>query len=102
MIVRKKPYSMYKSVIESMLVKFNDYWEKIKPFAIITHRLDPRFKIDLTDKADKQLFTDKLTDIFNSQNSLPSTQELSSAKSGENDNLSLTEQLIQKKNLFQL
>ena len=59
MIVRKKPYSMYKSLIESTLVKFNDYLEKI--FAIITHGLDPRFKIDLMARADKQSLTDKLT-----------------------------------------
>jgi hypothetical protein len=30
-----------------MLFKLNDYWEKIKPFAIISNGFDPRFKIEL-------------------------------------------------------
>jgi hypothetical protein len=47
MIVQKKLHSLYKSVIENMLFKLNDYWEKIKPFAIISNGFDPRFKIEL-------------------------------------------------------
>ena len=96
---KKSAYSLYKTVIDKMSDKLKDYWEKIKPFAIITNGLDPRFKIDLMTRQDKQIFTDILTDKLNSinSNSLSLTAEQSSQN--EEKKLSLTEKLMQRKKL---
>ena len=80
-----------------MLVKLNDYWEKIKGFAIIANGLDPRFKIDIMTRNDKEFFTEKLTEIFNSGNlcSPSSSPELSKEKV----KLTITEQIMLKRKL---
>jgi hypothetical protein len=55
-------------------------------------------------RPDKQAFTDTLTQSFNLQSSstqeIESTQELAASQNW--GNLSLTQQLMQKKNLFRL
>lgn len=53
-----------KLTIESMLMKLKEYWEKIKPMALICSILDPRFKKDFLEKNDKKIGVKLLEDLL--------------------------------------
>ena len=100
---KKKKYDPYKSVVQEMIMKYTEYWLIIRPFAIIANGLDPRFKIDIMPRGDKEFFTTKLSEIFNTENNSNSSSVSSSPASSQDKNkISITKQVMIQKNCIQI
>ena len=101
---KQNKYFQYKCEIQQMNVKYDQYWEIMKPLAIIANGSDPRFKMDLMNRADKLYFSNKLEEIythyFNKSTTIIQSPTNSSQSSTSNRTLTLTEQLLIKKKLI--
>ena len=102
---KKTKYGHYKSEIQQMNVKYDQYWEIMKLSAVIANGLEPRFKKELMNRADNLYFTSRLEEIYtkyvnnNTTHEAPSNRSSSKA-STLNNAMSLTEQLMIKKKMI--
>ncbi|RNA12013.1 zinc finger BED domain-containing RICESLEEPER 2-like [Brachionus plicatilis] len=62
----KREFVAFKSGIEKSIDKFNKYWKEAERFALLTHILDPRFKLSLIETSKKSAAKQVLKETFDS------------------------------------
>ena len=95
---KKDKYNLFKKIIIDMAAKYDSYWDIIKPFAIISNGLDPRFKIDVMSREDKKYFSNTLNDLFENNTEINCQKNESSSQ--EENKISLSEKLLLKKKIL--
>ncbi|CAF0931624.1 unnamed protein product [Brachionus calyciflorus] len=59
-MVNKREYFLYNSAFQKMSLKFEKYWKEIEEFIILSHIIDPRFKLTLIDRNKKNYWKQRL------------------------------------------
>ena len=101
--LKKLKFAEYKSVLQNMLVKYDEYWPHLKHITILTNGLDPRFKLDAMSRDDKKYFESGIKQLFDQYKiASPSSSQSSTAQPQKHDQLTLIEKALIKKGFTEL